>query len=114
MEYYQPALDLRAASKRSKAILISQVLKRLEDPMPSVTGVPAEARAALEAEVRRFREGDRRLLEGHALLTLAEGSGDPALAASLGPRVRAAYRAARELVPERDFLSKFLAEAAQP
>ena len=94
-------------------MLISQILKRLEDPLPVVADVPAVVRATLEADVRRFREGDRLLLEGHALLALAEASGDARLAASMGPRVRAAYREARRLVPERDFLSRFLAEGAR-
>ena len=102
VEFYRPILNPQAAKKYAKAILLNHIFHRLEDPMLEVVNVPPEERASLAADVGRFRDADSLLLEGHALLALVEFSDDLEVAAELSPRIRAAYRKARQLVPERD------------
>jgi spermidine synthase len=103
VEYYTPAADLRAESKRSKANLISRIGKNLEDPFPSVVNLPPGSSAGVEAAVGRIVAGNLNLLLGHALLALEDFTGE-----DLSEMIRKYYREAQVLLPRSKFLRRYL------
>ena len=103
VEYYTPAADLRAESKRSKANLLSRIGKNLEDPFPSVINLPPGSSAAVEAAVKQIVAGNLNLLLGHALLALEDFTGE-----DLSVMIRKYYTAAQQLLPQSKFLKRYL------
>ena len=103
VEFYDHSVDLVADSKKSKAVLLGEIAKRMEHPLKYVQNVPAGEREQLKRQLDRLYEGYKNLMLGHSLIAISEFSG-----ADVEKFIRQYYEKAREYLPESTYLQKYL------
>jgi hypothetical protein len=101
-EFYAPVADMRAETRRTKAILLGQIVKYLQNPLDHVTDVPEEKRAFVKAQVERLVEGYRDLTIGHAFLAMQEYTGK-----DYSAPIHQFYRRAFSIFPDNAYLKDY-------
>ena len=91
------------AVEQSKAVLLGEIVKRMENPFKYVRNVPAGEREQLKQQLDRLYAGYKNLMLGHSLIAINEFSG-----ADVEKFIRQYYEKAKEYLPESTYLQKYL------
>jgi spermidine synthase len=105
VEFYERPADYLAATAASKAELLSETAKYMENPYPYVLNVPADEKDELKKQLDRLYEGNRHLILGHFYLTAKS-----IISMNVDVNIRDDYRKAYDLIPESEYLMRFFIE----
>jgi len=102
VEFYKRPNDYLVSTAASKAMLLLDTSKYMENPYKYVQNVPENEKSELKKQIDRLYEGNKDLIMGHYFLTAKQ-----IISSNVDKSISDYYKKAYELIPESSYLKEY-------